>query len=367
MKLRHAYDVDGLCRVASAISLPELEYFRASSAGDPDLVVERRLTGGLRPRLSRTVVARADALLWREHLGALAGNFRVEFGDPLRVQVSPLLAMSPHVVYTNLVEPLLRFALLRRGRMLLHAAVVAVGGKTIMLSARTDTGKTSTVLRLLHDWGGTFFSDDMVVLDAGGSVGRYPKPLTISAHTVHAMPRHRLRLGARLTLPVQSRLHSREGRAAGKRIGEMNLPIMAMNAAVQALVPPPKYRVTDLVSTQIGDRTSIDHVFLIERGARDRIEKTSPEEALEELVRNTDDAYGFPPYSSLAPHICLDGRDHELLLEQERGILGSALRGRSVTRIVTAGYGWAEVIEQMVGLRGAPLATATGREAASCP
>jgi dolichol-phosphate mannosyltransferase len=363
MKLRHAYDIDGLCRVASAIGLPELEYFRTPAVESPDLVVERRLTGALRPRLSATVEVREDTFLWQEHLGALASNFSIEFADPLRVQVGPLLAVSPHVVYTNLVEPLLRFALLRRGHMLLHAAVVTVGGRTIMLSARTDTGKTSTILRLLQDWGGTFFSDDMVVLDAKGWVGRYPKPLTISAHTVHAMPRHRLGLGSRLTLPLQSRLHSREGRAAGKRMAEMNLPIMAMNAAVQALVPPPKYRVTDLVRTEIGGRTPIDHVFLIERGARDRVWEMRPEEALEELLRNTEDAYGFPPYSSLAPHIVLDGQDHERLLGQERAILRAALQGRSVTRIVTAGYGWAQAIERVAGLGRDPVAAPAGQGA----
>jgi dolichol-phosphate mannosyltransferase len=363
MKLRHAYDIDGLCRVASAIGLPELEYFRTSAVESPDLVVERRLAGALRPRLSTTVEVNRDTFLWQEHLGALASNFRVEFGDPVRVHVGPLLAASPHVVYTNLVEPLLRFALLRRGHMLLHAAVVTVGGRAIMLSARTDTGKTSTILRLLQDWGGTFFSDDMVVLDANGWVGRYPKPLTISAHTVHAMPRHRLGLGARLTLPLQSRLHSREGRAAGKRMAEMNLPIMAMNAAVQALVPPPKYRVTDLVPTEIGGRTPIDHVFLIERGARDRLWDVRPEEALDELLRNTEDAFGFPPYSSLAPHIVLNGQDHERLLRQERAILRAALHGRSVTRIVTAGYGWAQAIERVAGLSGGPVAATAEAEA----
>jgi hypothetical protein len=363
MKLRHAYDIDGLCRVASAIGLPELEYFRTSAVESPDLVVERRLAGALRPRLSTTVEVNRDTFLWQEHLGALASNFRVEFGDPVRVHVGPLLAVSPHVVYTNLVEPLLRFALLRRGHMLLHAAVVTIGGRAIMLSARTDTGKTSTILRLLQDWGGTFFSDDMVVLDANGWVGRYPKPLTISAHTVHAMPRHRLGLGARLALPLQSRLHSREGRAAGKRMAEMNLPIMAMNAAVQALVPPPKYRVTDLVPTEIGGRTPIDHVFLIERGARDRLWDVRPEEALEELLRNTEDAFGFPPYSSLAPHIVLNGQDHERLLRQERAILRAALHGRSVTRIVTAGFGWAQAIERVAGLSGGPAAATAEAEA----
>ena len=348
---RHTYDVDGLVRIASAVVLPELAYFRAPLAAAPDLVVERALVGGRWPRTRTDIVAEPDAVLWREHLGALGANFRIDFRDPVRVGVGPLLALSPHVVYTNLVEPLVRFLLVTRGHMLLHAATVRLGGRTVMLSARTDTGKTSTILSLLAAHAGVFFSDDMVVLAASGELTRYPKPLTISAHTVHAMPRLRLGPASRLTLPVRSRLHSREGRAAGKRLSEMNLPIMAMNAAVQAIVPPPKYRVTDLVPCRIGTRTAMDAIFLIERGPVERLEPVPPDEALEELLGNTDDAYGFPPYGSLACHFRLDGLCHEELLRRERAILRSALGDRPVTRIVAAGYGWADVIEEIAGLR----------------
>ena len=357
---RHTYDIDGLLRITSEVVLPELASFRGPLAGPPDLVVERALVGGPWPRPRLDVVAEADAVVWREHLGALGANFRIQFGRPIQVQVGPLLGVSPHVVYTNLVEPLMRFLLVADGRMLLHAAVVRLNGRTVMLSARTDTGKTSTILSLLAAHGGVFFSDDMVVLDASGVLARYPKPLTISAHTVRAMPAHRLGLRSRLTLPVQSRLHSREGRAAGKRLSEMNLPIMAMNAAVQAVVPPPKYRVTDLVPCRIGTRTHMDTVFLIERGDSERLELVPPALAVEELLRNTDDAYGFPPYGRLAHHIRLDGRCHEELLQRERAILECALGDRPATRIVTAGYGWAETIEQVAGLRAAePVAAAS--------
>lgn len=357
---RHTYDIDGLLRIASEVVLPELAYFRTPAARHPDLVVERSLVGGLWPRASKAVVVQRDAVLWREHLGALGANFRIVFGEPVRVQVGPLLALSPHVVYTNLVEPVVRFLLVLGGRMLLHAAAVQLEGRTVMLSARTDTGKTSTILNLLAAQGGVFYSDDMVLLDPSGAITRYPKPLTISAHTVRAMPRHRLGLHSRLTLPLRSRLHSRAGRAAGRRLSEMNLPIMAMNAAVQAIVPPPKYPVTDLVPCQIGTRAVMDAVFLIERGAGERLERVPPREALQELLSNTDDAYGFPPYGSLARHIRLQGRSHKELLSMERAVLESALGDRPVTRIVSADFSWAAVIKESTGLRAAePIAAAS--------
>ena len=97
------------------------------------------------------------------------------WATPINIVVGPLLARSPHVVYTNIVEALLRFVLVSRGRMLLHSACVELDGVGVMLSALTDTGKTATVLRLLRDHGGAFLSDDMTVVDADGNGGVLPQ------------------------------------------------------------------------------------------------------------------------------------------------------------------------------------------------
>ena len=89
--------------------------------------------------------------------------------------MGPLLARSPHVVYTNIIEPLLRFVMVSRGRMLLHSACVELNGTGVMLSALTDTGKTGTVLRLLREHGGRFLSDDMTVIDGDGKRALLPQ------------------------------------------------------------------------------------------------------------------------------------------------------------------------------------------------
>ncbi len=346
----HNYELDGVVTVQSIVRLPELEFARSERSAHPDLVVERGLVGGAAPRSRRSLIYEDEGVTWREHLGSLGANFQIQFGEPTRVRIGPLLRISPHVVYTNLVEPLLRFMLVRRGRMLLHAATVVLGGKTVMLSAQTDTGKTSTILRLLQHHGGTFYSDDMVVVDPDGWLTPYPKPLTISAHTVRSTPKNRLSLRSRLTLPLQGQLHSRGVRAAGKRMAELNLPIMAMNAAIQAIVPPPKYMVTDLVDCEMGSRVRLEHIFLIERGGETLIDEVSGPDAVDALLCNTEDAYGFPPYPSLASHISIGGLSHAELKRRERAILEAALDGRSLTRIVAADYGWAEIIVRRIGL-----------------
>ena len=148
----------------------------------------------------------------------------------------------------------------------------------------------------------------MVILDEDGLLSRYPKPLTISAHTVRSTPSHRLKVLSRLTLPLQSRLHSRQGRTAGKWLGTRNLPIMSMNAIVQAVCPPPKYAITDLVECQIGLATRLQHLFIIDRGEHPAMSLCGVEMGARELSNNTDDAYGFPPYASLAPFLKIGAR-----------------------------------------------------------
>src|SRR5438105_2834198 len=348
---RHAYDIDGMARIGSDIRLPELEFFASKPSGTYDIVVGVGVVGAIRPRLKRGVSTTATTLVYGEQLGGAFANFSIDFGNPLIVTVAPMLALSPHVVYTNIVEPLLRFVLAANRKVLLHAACVSLGGVTVMLSAKTDTGKTSTVLTMLRQGSGTFYSDDMLIVDESEIASRYPKPLTISAHTLRAVPQHRLKPSQRMALAWQSRLHSRSGRAVGKRLGTANLPIMAMNAAVQFLVPPPKFRITDLVACDIGGQVRMQNLFIIERGSPATTEPVSIEVALEELLANTEDAYGFPPYSQLAPYIVIRGETHAQLKARERHVLEAALRGIDVTRIRVPDYTWAQRMQEVTTAR----------------
>ena len=191
---------------------------------------------------------------YEEHLGRLGANFRARIDERITVDVGPLLARSSHVVYTNILEPLLRFVMVSRGRMLLHSACVELDGTGVMLSALTDTGKTGTVLRLLREHGGRFLSDDMTVIDRSGNASWFPKPLTISAHTLRAVSAE--------TSPGPNGAGCRSRavctpRAAGRspwRSARFNLPIMGINALTQMLIPPPKYTVDRLVPCQMTER-----------------------------------------------------------------------------------------------------------------
>jgi dolichol-phosphate mannosyltransferase len=341
---RHHYCLDGVICIDSAVVLPELVVFRVDSIGEPDLVIEVAAPGGIGMRASARASAEGGGLLYSEHLGGLFANFRLDPGPPLTLTASRVLARSPHVLYTNVVEGLLRSLFARSGRVLLHAACVRLGGTGVLVSARTDTGKTTTILRLLQHAGASFLSDDMTVVDARGFASRYPKPLTISNHTLKAVPKHSLRLRERAALQLQSRVHSRSGRAAARWLASCNLPILAINALTQLAVPPPKYLIEALLSCPVDQEVKIQRLYLIERGTPKPVSHPGRDEALDALMANSADAYGFPPYSQLAPHLGLWADGYPELIRAERHILDSALRAVSVSRLQTDDFSWSDLI-----------------------
>ena len=84
----------------------------------------------------------------------------------------------------------------------------------------------------------------------------------------------------------------------------------------QRIIPPPKYMVDRLVDCTIIRSTQVENLFVIERGEPSLCE-IDPESALETLVVNTDDAYGFPPFREMAPSIVIGQDDYAELRRKE--------------------------------------------------
>src|SRR3954470_2902188 len=348
--LPYRYDVAGMVTIGSQVRLPELEYFRAQWLdGDMDTAVRVGDVGRGTP-LARAVVTQyvnPRALRYEEHLGRLGASFRIDLGSTIGVTVGPLLARSPHVVYTNILEALLRFVIADRGRMLLHSACLELDGHGIMLSARTDTGKTSTILRLLREHGGSFLSDDMTIIDGEATAWSFPKPLTISHHTLRAVQASDLSPAEWRRLRLQSRLHSKEGRSLALVLSRYNMPIMAINSITQMIVPPPKYNVDRLVPCRTVGSTTVEDLFLIERG-EDLLSDVTTEQAVDELMVNTADAYGFPPFQYLVPVCVLGDGDYAELQKRERAVLASAVSRMQLRRIASSSFGWADTIPELL-------------------
>jgi 4-amino-4-deoxy-L-arabinose transferase-like glycosyltransferase/putative flippase GtrA len=344
---KHRYDIGGLIRLDSDSELPELAYFRTESTTPPDIRIRVRRVGALpstRVRLRRD----GDRITYREHLGVLGADFNVTMGNPILIDASPLLGLSRHVLYTNVVEALLRFVLVSKGYVLLHSAGLEVEGKATLLSAQTDTGKTSTVINLVRDRHWRFISDDMAIIDPAGFVRTFPKPMTLSYHTMtRAVDVATLSPKKRMQLQVQSRVHSKSGRTVGKGLGSLNVPIMSINSVLQIVVPPPKYHITKLLPAHIAVETPIANVFLMERGepVQERVEL---EAAIDQLIENTDDAYGFPPFATLAPKLVIGGENYEQLRAHERRLLTQAIENVTVWRLRVRGHEWGELLPKLI-------------------
>jgi hypothetical protein len=345
----YKYDIHGILTIGSVVRMKELDFFAADVDGRLDIEIHpgRVSSGPARRRAQVTQYAALPAVSYIEQLGRFGSDFHVDMTDNIQVTVGPMLVRSPHVLYTNVVEALLRFVLVSRGYMLLHSACMNLDGRGVMMSALTDTGKTGTVLRLLRENPSQFLSDDMTIFDSSGTAFCYPKPLTISQHTLRAVNAGDLTAKEWRRLRIQSRLHSKEGRGIGTRLGEMNLPIMTLNALTQYVVPPPKYDVERLVACERSTSVKVEQLFVIERNAY-QLTEIDPAELLDELIANTDDAYGFPPFRYFAPALVVGGDAYEELRAKERAILADAMTGVRARRLATPDFTWADHIPHLV-------------------
>jgi hypothetical protein len=163
--------------------------------------------------------------------------------------------------------------------------------------------------------------------------------MTISQHTVQAVNSAVLTTRENLALYFQSRIHSREGRQIAFFLGKTKLPMATINAIVQFLVPPPKYNVQRLVpQVKMVNKGKLTGLFIIERGKEEQDIPIDNGQALEILLSNCEDAYGFPPYNDIKEFLYLpNGVD---LRPIEQGIIRSALNDLPATLIRSSHLEW---------------------------
>ena len=338
---KYCYDIHSIIRIQSQYQLPELAYFRVNELSAPaDIVVASRKSAP-DSTISRKVIHYHDGL------GRLGFDIDIDYRNPIHVAVSLVVALSPHVLYTNVIEPLLRWTFVQKGYVLIHAACLSFDGKAVLVTAKTDTGKTSTIILTAKNTPSCrFLSDDMTIVCRDGTVMNYPKPMTISFHTLEAAKTAPLPLWRRMALQIQSRLHSKSGRKVGLKLGNSRFPAATLNAIVQMIIPPPKYMIDRLIpNVKYADTAKLTHVMVIERGP-DAHMQMSQAEIAQELAVNAEDAYGFPPYPIIGHLLYVwDGKD---LHEQERAIVNEALNGCKAELLRSSNFGWWKSIPEIV-------------------
>ena len=336
-----SYDIHGLVGIVSQTPLPELARFQVPlllDEPDIDVTVSNKGFGGLRRRVR--VTEEAGTVTYVEHLGRFGFAAKIDADSLSRIQVSKMLKRSPHVAYTNVVEPVVRWMLVRKGYILAHAACLQIDGHGVLITARTDTGKTTTCLKSIKEQGSGFVSDDMVIIDATGRAMSYPKPLTISSHTLNAVKGSPMPLGTRAWLQVQGRIHSRFGRSVGMAMGNINLPVATLSALVQMIIPPPKFHVDELIpETELVSTLDLDRLVVIERGDS-LVRELDPMSAFETLTDNTEDAYGFPPYPRIQH--ALNGR-----MGEEQDIRRQLVGRLQAVLLRTPDRAWFELLPQL--------------------
>lgn len=109
----------------------------------------------------------------------------------------PVLYVGDTVLLTSADRTLLRgklegdlhyrIARAARDRVLVHAGVVAIEGRAVVLPGRTFAGKSSLVAHLVEA-GAVYFSDELALFDHEGRVHPYPRPLKLRARRPEGLP-----------------------------------------------------------------------------------------------------------------------------------------------------------------------------------
>jgi hypothetical protein len=129
-------------------------------------------------------------------------------------------------------------------------------------------------------------------------------------------------------------------------LARTHLPVATVNAVIQLLVPPPKYQVDRLIpGVAIAPEASVSALLVIQRG-EDHQRPLEPAEALDTLLTNCEDAYGFPPYADIE-HL-LHSRNGNDLHERERSIIANALEGAPATLVASSTMDWSRTIPSIL-------------------
>lgn len=328
----HYYDIHGIVRVASQVALPDLAHFVTAVPLEPVDLHVRLDRQGTPSRLP-------GGISYDEHLGRFGFGLTVMPGDYTEVVVSPLLKRSPGFLFTNIVEPVLRWSFVRKGYALVKAAGAAAGGRAVLLHADADMGQAMSRLCATHEY--AFMGDDLTILSRDGYVYSYPKPVTVAREMVRTGSGW-LRLGERLALGGRRLIYSRAVRRLGLWLSDRELPAATLNTYLQALVPQPKFLLDEVLpGMTVAARARVTSLVVIGPQADTRL-------ALGQVVaalQRWSDGGGFQPNPLLRERLSRwQGVD---LMKLEREIIAAALQDCALRQIEYAGGTWWQNFPQL--------------------
>lgn len=340
---QHCYDIHGLITIVSQVVLPDLAYFQTeatTAASDLLIRVDRHGTPSRLP----------GAICYDEQLGRFGFGLTVLPGEFTEIIVSPLLETSPGFLYTNVVEPVLRWLLVRRGYALVRAAAVArpsrgAGRPPEALLIHAPVAMGYGLGQLCATNGFAFAGDDMVILGRERTLLCYPKPVTIDLKMARNLISRAADQHEGRGLRWQRLLYSRPVRQLGLWFSAHDLPVATLNTYLQRFIPQPKYLLDQLIhGIRYAGPSLPAQVIVLERGDGTAAEMTTAE-TMAILLQPRQGAFAFQPGPLLAEEMSRwDGRDWR---QEEKRIVQMALEGCKLWRWQhTAERWWRQLPEQ---------------------
>lgn len=317
------YDIHGIVGIESPLHLPDLAAFRTVA---PLPQVDIRL------KLDRhgTPTCAPGAICYDEKLGRFGFGLAIMPGDVTEAVVSPLLGKSPYVLYKNVVEPLLRWTLVRKGYALVYGGCVAVNGRAVLITADMRVRKTAMLLAAIAHNDCDFMSDEITIVGENGRCYSFPKLLAVRQHAIRAVDTAKLNWSERLRLRLKRLIYDEGVRTLGLALARLPLPIATMNAYLQRFVPPAKYAIHRLLpQARTVAQAQLAQVVRLAHGP-DAAETLSHAAMRDLLLADGQAAYGFPPYTLLVER--LSHWRGEELAAVEQAIITNALTGTAVRR-----------------------------------
>jgi glycosyltransferase involved in cell wall biosynthesis len=344
---QYTYDLHGLVRIISQVALPDLAYFQVESAAaryDLQIRVDRHGTPSRLP----------GAICYDEQLGRFGFGLTVLPGEFTEIIVSPLLETSPGFLYTNVVEPIVRWLLVQRGNALVRAAGVArpghsPGRPSEALLIHGSLGMGYALGRLCATAGFTFAGDDVVIVGRRRRLLPFPKPVTVDRQIVREWPADGLDRQENTALRFQRLLYSRPVRRFALWVSAHDLPVATLNTYLQRFIPQSKELINQLnPGIRYAQPSSPTYVVVLERGeGRVGVEEMTLEETLSILLEPRRGAFTFQPGPLLDEEMSRwNGRDWR---QEEEEIVRAALAGCQLLRWRSAAERWWEQLPEVIG------------------
>ena len=321
------YRIHDILSIESQVQLAELQHF-ATDAQLEDIDMQIRLDR------QGTPSPLPGGISYDERLGRFGFGLSVLPGEFLQIVVSPLLERSPSFLFTNIVEPVLRWRLVPKGFALVKAACVTSGKSAVLIHGEHDLGHTMSIL--CTKYGYAFMADDLTIVDQDGKVYGYPKPVTINQRMIRDSERPPI-FRDRLSHSGQRLLYSRFARRIGLWLSARALPAATLNTYLQWLVPQPKDMLGDVFSgIEYGEPS--DCALIV--GTSEKI--VGEEDDLVEMMINAlqqgKEGAGFQPNPLLAERLRhWHGVD---LMQEERAIIKQVVEASALHEFEAGDNDW---------------------------